>query len=189
MSTSSVAAGKYTPQQRRSVSFADRPSIHEIPAHSQEHQGDGCRARDVDGSGEYDLERGDQERNIPSNALPKTQSQPQKVNKNTTRRPRPSRSHSVDSNISGTSRRRTTTTTNRKDCPSRKTRPRAASVDNSVEELPPRFDKDGRRINTRGEDPFADGVEDFLKGKGGEMLFGMFDRLGGPSDSRPSRRR
>jgi len=193
MSTSSVAADKYTPQNRRSVSFADTPSIHEIPALPQEQQVGGRDARDMDGGGEHDLERGDQQRDTLGDILPsttaKSRSQPQKVNKNTTRRTRPSRSQSVDSNTSGTSGLRTTAMKNRKDRPSRKTRPRAASVDNTVEELPPRFDKDGRRIRPRDEDPFADGMEDFLKGKGGEMLFGMFNRIAGPSDSRPTRRR
>lgn len=189
MSTSSVAADKYTTQKRRSVSFADTPSIHEIPSHPQEQQGGGRHARDMDGSGDDDLERGDQKRDTPARTAARTQSQPQKVNQNTNRRPRPVRSHSVDSNTSRTSRPCTTATTNQKDRPSRKTRARAASVDNSVEELPPRFDKDGRRLTTRGADPLADGVEDFLKGKGGEMLFGMINRLGGQSENRSARRR
>jgi hypothetical protein len=45
----------------------------------------------------------------------------------------------------------------------RRTHSESPRDEGSVEELPPRFDANGRRIPQPGEDPLADGIENLLR--------------------------
>lgn len=59
-----------------------------------------------------------------------------------------------------------------------------------TEDLPPRFDKDGRKVAERSEDPLADKIQDMLSGKG--IAGGLFKRFASDfmgDDKRSSGRR
>lgn len=181
MTSSSIAAQRYTPQKRRSVSFATNPVVHTLPAQAQHETDSSHEEKSTDTSDDHSTrpvsshETSNREGSPADTRSIKPHGQPARAQTPMPHQPRAARSRSIDSAVippPGVRHGQHHTTRS-------KPRPRASSLDDSVEEMPARFDRDGRRIVTRGEDPLADGLEDFMRGRGGEILTGWFEGFSG----------